>query len=224
MADDIKSLVIPSVNDLAETVSTFIVEGTNDIVDFFTSETMVEILEVSKEIGESLSKAFKVISIIQKSASIPDKLFMNKMEKYLKGLIEIPQEKRNKYLERVGKKSLNKDSIFILNMLNRIEESSKFDMLLKLFEAKMDQIIDDNMYTRLCLLVDRTMYADLLYLIENITDDSFFLTTNEHYGLYGSGWLVFVGIDGGTATEDGGSIYLFSSLAHTFCDIITRYS
>ena len=224
MADDMKSLVIPSVNDLAETVSTFIVEGTNDIVNFFTSETMVEILEVSKDIGESLSKAFKVISIIQKSASIPDKLFMHKMEKYLKGLIEIPQDKRNKYLERVGKKSLNKDSIFILNMLNRIEESSKFDMLLKLFEAKMDQIIDDNMYTRLCLLVDRTMYADLLYLIENITDDSFFLTTNEHYGLYGSGWLVFVGIDGGTATEDGGSIYLFSSLAHTFCGIITRYS
>lgn len=224
MADDMKSLVIPSVNDLAETVSTFIVEGTNDIVNFFTSETMVEIMEVSKDIGESLSKAFKVISIIQKSASIPDKLFMHKMEKYLKGLIEIPQDKRNKYLERVGEKSLNKDSIFILNMLNRIEESSKFDMLLKLFEAKMDQIIDDNMYTRLCLLVDRTMYADLLYLIENITDDSFFLTTNEHYGLYGSGWLVFVGIDGGTATEEGGSIYLFSSLAHTFCGIITRYS
>lgn len=222
MADDMKSLVIPSVNDLAETVSTFIVEGTNDIVNFFTSETMVEILEVSKDIGESLSKAFKVISIIQKSASIPDKLFMHKMEKYLKGLIEIPQDKRNKYLERVGKKSLNKDSIFILNMLNRIEESSKFDMLLKLFEAKMDQIIDDNMHTRLCLLVDRIMYADLLYLIENITDDSFFLTTNEHYGLYGSGWLVFVGIDGGTATEEGGSIYLFSSLAHTFYGIITR--
>lgn len=85
---------------------------------------------------------------------------MHKMEKYLKGLIEIPQDKRNKYLERVGEKSLNKDSIFILNMLNRIEESSKFDMLLKLFEAKMDQIIDDNMYTRLCLLVDRTMYTE----------------------------------------------------------------
>ena len=224
MADDIKSLALPSVNDLAETVSTFIAEGTDSIVGFFTSETMVEFLEVSKDVGESLSKAFKVISIIQKSASIPDKLFMHKMEKYLKGLTEIPQEKRNKYLERVGKKSLNKDSVFILNMVNRIEESSKFDILLKLFEAKMDQIIDDSMYTRLCLLVDRTMYADLLYLIENITDSNFYLTTNEDFGLFGSGWMVFDGITWGTATEDGGNAYRFSSSAHTFCDILTRYS
>lgn len=224
MDDDIKSLALTSVNDLAETVSTFIVEGTNDIVNFFTSETMVEILEVSKDIGESLSKAFKVISIIQKSASIPDKLFMHKMEKYLKGLTEIPQEKRNKYLERVGKKSLNKDSVFILNMVNRIEESSKFDILLKLFEAKMDQIIDDSMYTRLCLLVDRTMYTDLLYLIENIKDNNFYLTTNEDFGLFGGGWMIFDGITWGSATEDSGNAYRFSLSAHVFCDIIKQYS
>ncbi len=66
---------------------------------------------------------------------------MRKMERYSAGLVSIPISKRQEYAKRVGKKTLNKDSVFILGVLNKIEELSKIDIIIKLFEAKMDEKI-----------------------------------------------------------------------------------
>ena len=74
-------------------------------------------------------------------------------------------------MKLLGKEKFNKESVFVLNVINRIEENEKIPLFLKILNAKMDGFIDDNEYHRLMILTDRTLYSDLLYLKDNITED-----------------------------------------------------
>ena len=216
-----EELALIDIDAIGEAISTIVEQGTDAVMDFFTSPSVALVWETTTEIGAELAKASKVITIIRKSASIPDKLFMKKLEKYCQGLVDIPVKKREKYIAKVGKGGLNKDSVFILGVLNKIEELSKIKILVSLFEYKMDGIIDDETYRRLMLMVDRTMYSDLLYLKSNITDESIVIENDAEQGLLGNGWLSYDGETWGTATEDGNFIYRYTNIAKKFCKLIT---
>ena len=215
-----EELALVEVDSISDALSTFIEQGTETVINVFTSNEAAVIWETVTEVSADLVKASKVITVIKKAASIPDKLFMNKMEKYCRGLIEIPASKREKYAVKVGKPGLNKDSVFILGVLNKIEELSKIKILLTLFETKMDGLIDDETYRRLMLLVDRTMYSDLLYLRANITDDPIVIENDAEQGLLANGWLCYYGQTIGTATEDSQLVYTYTNVAKKFCELI----
>lgn len=215
-----KDLELVGVDSVIDSLSTLIEQGSEKIVAFISSDDFSDLLAEIKELGAELSKAIKVVKIIRKSASIPDKLFMHKMERYCAGLVSIPSSKREKYAAKVGKKSLNKDSVFILGVLNKIEELSKIDILVRLFEAKMDEEIDDQTYRRMMLQVDRTMYSDILFLKDNICDDLIKIASVEEENLLATGWLIFSGIGIGTATEEDGNLYSYTQTAKQFCNVV----
>ena len=215
-----KDLELVGVDSVIDSLSTLIEQGSEKIVAFISSDDFSDLLAEIKELGAELSKAIKVVKILRKSASIPDKLFMHKMERYCAGLVSIPSSKREKYAAKVGKKSLNKDSVFILGVLNKIEELSKIDILVRLFEAKMDEEIDDQTYRRMMLQVDRTMYSDILFLKDNICDDLIKIASVEEENLLATGWLIFAGIGIGTATEEGGNLYSYTQTAKQFCNVV----
>ena len=215
-----KDVELVGVDSVIDSLSTLIEQGSEKIVAFISSDDFSDLLAEIKELGAELSKAIKVVKIIRKSASIPDKLFMHKMERYCAGLVSIPSSKREKYAAKVGKKSLNKDSVFILGVLNKIEELSKIDILVRLFEAKMDEEIDDQTYRRMMLQVDRTMYSDILFLKDNICDDSIKIASVEEENLLATGWLIFAGIGIGTATEESGNLYSYTQTAKQFCNVV----
>ena len=215
-----KDLELVGVDSVIDSLSTLIEQGSEKIVAFISSDDFSDLLAEIKELGAELSKAIKVVKIIRKSASIPDKLFMHKMERYCARLVSIPSSKREKYAAKVGKKSLNKDSVFILGVLNKIEELSKIDILVRLFEAKMDEEIDDQTYRRMMLQVDRTMYSDILFLKDNICDDLIKIASVEEENLLATGWLIFAGIGIGTATEEGGNLYSYTQTAKQFCNVV----
>lgn len=215
-----KDLELVGVDSVTDSLSTLIEQGSEKIVAFISSDDFSDLLAEIKELSAELSKAIKVVKIIRKSASIPDKLFMHKMERYCAGLVSIPSSKREKYAAKVGKKSLNKDSVFILGVLNKIEELSKIDILVRLFEAKMDEEIDDQTYRRMMLQVDRTMYSDILFLKDNICDNLIKIVSVEEENLLATGWLIFAGIGIGTATEEGGNLYSYTQTAKQFCNVV----
>lgn len=213
-------LELLEVDSVADSLSTLIEQGAENITSFISSDAFTDALNEIKELGTELSNALKVVKIIRKSASIPNKLFMKKMERYCAGITSIPVAKRKKYVAKVGKKALNKDSVFILGILNKIEELSKIDILIKLFEAKIDEKIDDPTYRRMMLLVDRTMFSDILFLKDNICNDDIKITFVEEENLLATGWLIFDGIGIGTASESGGNLYLYTQTAKQFCNIV----
>lgn len=213
-------LALIDFNSIADTLSTLVEQGTDKVMVFLASDEVTNALEAAKEVGEELSKAVKVVALIRKAASIPNKFFMYKVEKYCAGLSTIPLSKREKYAKKIGKKSLNKENVFVLGVLNRNEELSKIDIFVKLFIAKLYEKIDDQTYRRLMLQTDRTMFSDILYLKDNICEGEVKITSVEEENLLAMGWLIFAGIGWGTATEDGGNIYAYTQTAKLFCKIV----
>ena len=90
-------------SSIGDALSTFIEQGTDTILSVFNSEEFSVVFESITEISADLIKASKVLKVIQKAASIPDKIFMNKMEQYCRGLISIPESKRQDYISKIGK-------------------------------------------------------------------------------------------------------------------------
>ena len=173
-------------------------------------------LEISNELKESL-KLFRVIKVC---ASIPDKIIMGRIEKFCRGISAIPEIKREKYAIEVGKKGLNRDSVFIISLLNRMEDEAKIPYFVKLFRAKVYFEIDDTSYRRMMILVDRTLYSDILYMLDNIISESFALDSDEKQGLYLGGWLLYNGATWGSFKEKGSFNYRYSDTAFKFCKIM----
>ena len=178
---------------LKDVLETFMNEATDIAVKIMNSAVVQDGVEILSQVGEAVSEAIKSLKAAQKIASIPTALYMKKFERYCKGLTTIPLEKRQKYMKLLGKDKFNKESVFVLNIINRIEEIEKIPLFLKLLNAKMDGFIDDNEYHRLMILTDRTLYSDLLYLKDNITADPVKLNSDSDYGLASSGLLVTAG-------------------------------
>ena len=168
---------------LKDILETFMNEATDIAVQVMNSDIVQDGTEILSQVGEAVSGAIKSLKVAQKIASIPTALYMKKFERYCKGLTTIPLEKRQKYMKLLGKEKLNKESVFVLNVINRIEENEKIPLFLKILNAKMDGFIDDNEYHRLMILTDRTLYSDLLYLKDNITEDPVKLNSDSDYGL-----------------------------------------
>ena len=171
----------------------FMNEATDFTVKVLDSDIVQDGVETITQIGEAVSETVKILKTVKKVAGIPTALYMKKFERYCKGLAEIPLEKRQKYMKLLGTEEFNKESVFVLNIINRIEENEKIDFFIKILNAKMDEIIDDSEYHRLMILTDRTMYSDLLYMKDNITDDPVKLSSEADYGLVASGLLVNAG-------------------------------
>ncbi|MBD9153312.1 MAG: hypothetical protein EGP77_14175 [Lachnospiraceae bacterium] len=178
---------------LKDILETFMNEATDIAVQVMNSDIVQDGTEILSQVGEAVSGAIKSLKAAQKIASIPTALYMKKFERYCKGLTTIPLEKRQKYMKLLGKEKFNKESVFVLNVINRIEENEKIPLFLRILDAKMDGFIDDNEYHRLMILTDRTLYSDLLYLKDNITEDPVKLNSDSDYGLASSGLLVTAG-------------------------------
>lgn len=218
MAEDKNNSFSVKLESMIELLSTLIKEGKEEVITLINSDETPDKLEVAKIFGSEVSSSIKIIKVIRKTASIPDKFFMHKIERYCAGLVEeIPVEKRKKYAEKVGKKTLNEDSVFILGVLNKIEELSKIDIFVKLFALKMDGVIDDPTYRRMMLQVERTMYSDILFLSDKICNNSVEVTSVEVESLLAAGWLIFAGFG-----EGGVNLYSYTQTAKQFCKIVYK--
>lgn len=215
--NDIESIQVESV---ATALSTWIEQGTKKVIDFWKSDEVSDTLAEANELGADLSKVFKIVHMIRKFASIPDKLFMRKMERFCAGLVSIPYSKRDEYVARVGKDALNKDSVFILGILNRLEEMSKIDIFVRLFEAKINEEIDEQTYRRMMLQVDRTMYSDILFLKDSVCSEYITIKSAEQENLLATGWLIFAGLGIGSSDEEGDNLYLYTQTAKQFSNIV----
>ena len=181
------------IEQLSNLLTTFVEEATASVERFLASDFAQDATAITTELGENLGDAVKALKVLKSFASIPTKLYLRKFEQFCRGVYDIPLEKRQKFMKTLGRERFNQESVFILNVINRIEEEDKLPLLVKLLEARTEGIIDPAEYCRLTVLVDRTFYSDLLYLEHNITADPVALHTDSDYGLVASGLLVTAG-------------------------------
>lgn len=180
-----------------------------------------DVLAAAKEGLDLAGEAITAATIIKKLCGLPTKLFLTKFEKYCKGLIDIPMQDRAAYFQRVDQQSRDSETLFILGVINKIEEIEKIDIMLALFKAKLYDDINDATYRRLIVMAGNTLYSDLCYMKDNITQDNFSIKDYEQDGLLGSGWIRTVG-QGFDAIGDTESdnLFAYNEIAKCFCNIV----
>lgn len=181
------------IEELATLLTTFFEEGTRSAVEFLESDLVQDVKEVVGEVGLALENTIKTLKILKSVASIPTKLYLHKFERFCREIPDIPLEKRQKFMEKLGHERFQRESVFILNVINRIEEEDKLPLLAKILDACTEGVIPLAEFRRLTMLIDRTLYNDLEYLGQHITADPVVLRTDSDYGLVASGLLVTAG-------------------------------
>ena len=110
----------------------FMTDMETDLSAFLESDNLQDAKAIADIANESISETITLFKAIRNIASIPSQLFLHKFEHYCKGLGNIPKEKREKYIQMLGKEKFNREGVFVLNIINRIEENDKIDFLLRL--------------------------------------------------------------------------------------------
>ncbi len=185
-------------------------------------DVVKDTLDVMSEVGGDVSAVGKAIKKLGEIMSIPDKLFMKKVDRYLNGISQIPLDKRQKYIEETAKAIQEEDAVFTLSILEKSEELSKIDIFVKLFAAKVNGNLDEIGYRRMMLQTDRTLYSDLVFMKENICDGELTLSTEELQSLSTAGWLTYAGIKVLDAMEEATdtSLYAYTASAKKFCGLV----
>ena len=80
-------------------------------------ENSLAVIRKIDDSAEGLSKIYKGIKAV---ASIPDRLFLRKFERLCLGIGKIPEKKRKKYVKKITHKKFNQESVFILDVINRV--------------------------------------------------------------------------------------------------------
>ena len=193
---------------------------------FLSSEELQNTVDTIKTIGDEISEISKAINFFKKFSNIPNALFLHKMELYCKGLTSIPKEKMEKYIKKIGKTKFNKDSVFILTILNQVEELSKISIFISIFEEYANEEIDETTYRRLMIQVNHTLFSDLLYIKENITEKAIQIKNEAEQNLLAKGWLYYDGQAIGEINEGshviglGKPLYYYTTTAHTLANIM----
>ena len=190
------------IEELANLLTTFFEEGTTSAAEFLESDLVQDTKEVVVEIGTALGNVIKTWKMLKSVASIPTKIYLRKFERFCRGISDIPLEQRQKFMEKLGHERFQRESVFILNVVNRIEEEDKLPLLAKILDACTAGVITLSEFRRLTMLVDRTLYSDLEYLGQHITADPVVLCTDSDYGLVASGLLVTAGNEFMTDFDD----------------------
>jgi hypothetical protein len=142
-----------------------------------------EVLEDSKEIinaGMGIAGDISTaISILKTAKDLPSKLFWSKLKSFLSGASDIPAEKRQKYITKIGKRQNDKDIERIFNIINSISEKEKMPYLVNLYKHLLNEDIDRKQFFIMSNVLQDSIYEDLQYLKEHINDsESFQLDEN----------------------------------------------
>lgn len=209
------------IEQLVEFFNQLLEGGSNFFDDYSDFKGEIDALKEGVEGAlEPISDSVACFKMLKELKSVPDQIFIKKFLKYCKGTAEIPAEKRDKYLKLATKESLNEDVVFILSVINRVEELSKIEYIVKLLEARFDGRLSDSEWKRLSVVVDRTMMSDLLYLQNNLTRDYVKGETIEEQGLLTSGVINFSGLNLGDFQGHSHNNYNYSEIAHKLHGII----
>lgn len=147
---------------------------------------------------------------------------MKKVERYLNGIAQIPIEKRQKYIEKTAREMREEEAVFTLSILEHSEETSKIDIFVALFAAKVNGELDETGYRRMMRQTDRTLYSDIIFMKDNICHGEFTLSTDELQSLSADGWLKYAGmtIPDIKKGETDSNAYEYTTVAKQFCKIV----
>lgn len=156
-------------------------------------------LEVFSDILETFADIPYIGSLIKlgKLANrFQDLHFIRKVAFFLEKEQDIPKEKKEKFLNSLDKNKRRKMYEYLTHYLLRAEDDSKADIMGYIYKERVCGCIDDEMFLRLCSIVDKSFVFDLRVLpkyVKKSTENSIEVNNYINLGLIdnyaGDVWL-----------------------------------
>lgn len=132
---------------------------------------------LDKLLDDGILKELPIVNIayalLKLPISISNAIFMEKLLQFCYHMKDIPDDKRNKYVE----KAINRDERFgekLLVTLDKMDDLDKAEMLVKIFQAYgHDDGISYDDFRRLSIIITNTFVEDLNY-IKSVYDKKYF--------------------------------------------------
>lgn len=135
-------------------------------------------LDVTADIIETVRDIPYIGSIIKLGrvgCKFQEHHFVRKLAKFLEKEQDIPIEEKEKFLNGLSSKQRKKMYEYLTHYLLRAEDDAKADIMGYIYKERVYGRIDDEMFLRLCSIVDRAFVFDLRALpeyVEENTEDS----------------------------------------------------
>ena len=154
-----------------------------DIFDLSVSKKELEFvrsglnidLEVSADIAETFGNIPYIGSLIKLGRlanKFQDLYFIRKLARFLEKEQDIPDEEKEKFLRSIDKKKRKKMYEYLTHYLLRAEDDAKADIMGMIYCERVYGRITDDMFLRLCSVVDRIFVSDLKYMKQYIQPSS----------------------------------------------------
>ena len=169
----------------------FTLSISNKEEDFVRSGVDID-LEVSANVLETFLEIPYVGSLIKLGRlanRYQDFHFIRKMAKFLEKEMDIPEKEKEKFLNSLTPKHRRKLYEYLTHYLLRAEDDAKADIMGYIYKERVYGQINDEMFLRLCSIIDRVFVFDLRALpkyVENNTEDSIEANNYINLGLIDS--------------------------------------
>jgi len=155
-----------------------------------------------------------LIRVANAASSIRDRIFAKKVYKFLANLKDIPQGKRQEFINKIESENKGRHRLgeTIILLLDRLDSMEKTELIGKVFCKCILGSIPYNTDLRLCSIIDRVYFPDLQDLVKCYKGEQ--IGHDVSASLAGVGLMEVSGIDGGGLTdgtedsfENGGALY-----------------
>lgn len=169
----------------------FTLSISNKEKDFVRSGADID-LEVSADVLETFLEIPYVGSLIKLGRlahRYQDFHFIRKLAKFLEKEMDIPKKEKEKFLNSLTPKRRRKLYEYLTHYLLRAEDDAKADIMGYIYKERVYGQISDEMFLRLCSIIDRVFVFDLRALpkyVENNTEDSIEANNYINLGLIDS--------------------------------------
>lgn len=143
--------------------------------EFVKSGLNIE-LEVSADIVETFCGIPYVGSLIKLGMlanKFQDRHFIRKLARFLEKEQDIPEEEKVRFLNGLNLKQRRKMYEYLTHYLLRAEDDAKADIMGYIYKERVLGRIDDEMFLRLCSIVDRALVFDLKFLPGFVEDHKY---------------------------------------------------
>ncbi|PSV98312.1 hypothetical protein [Photobacterium iliopiscarium] len=165
-----------------------------------------------------------VVGLAKTGVAIRDRMYVQKLLKFLSEFKKISSERRDEFISSELNTDKKKDKFgeTMINLIDRAENDEKLVLYAKVFEYHFMERVTYDYCIRLCQMIERAFYADLLFLLEfeDLSLESQEITSE----LYKNGFLSFAGVNGGNwdgeVSSEGGMLYRISSYGNNLKTIL----
>lgn len=188
--------------------------------DFIRLGTNLE-LEVSADILETFCDVPYIGSLIKIGRiayRFQDLHFIKKVAKFLGKEQDIPEEEKENFLNGLDAKKRKKMYEYLTHYLLRAEDDAKADIMGYIYKERVYGRIDDEMFLRLCSIVDKVFVNDLKHLSRyvKLNSESDYITNN----LYSCGLLDYETGSVHEETVNLGGEYILNAVGKRLYDIL----